>query len=88
LCIFQWQDIYNSVDDAAEIKALEKAGLRPLQKPPPGMGLLPTPPANLALVPADKLPSISASGPDPALPSLLDLKVQPTPEFQLKIDAG
>nr|NP_001121591.1 ziinc finger protein Ci-ZF(C3H)-7 [Ciona intestinalis]FAA00112.1 TPA: zinc finger protein [Ciona intestinalis] len=41
------QSAYSSVDDSEEIKALEKAGIKPLQKPPPGVGLLPTPPTSL-----------------------------------------
>lgn len=72
----KWEDIYSSIDDSAEIRALEEAGIKPLEKPPRGMGLLPTPPpANNAVV---------RSSSDRSVPSLLDLSVDPTQELQEK----
>nr|CAB3267880.1 zinc finger protein ZF(C3H)-7 [Phallusia mammillata] len=85
----KWQDMYNSIDDSEEIEALEKAGLRPLQKPPPGMGLLPTPsikpPQATAVKPAAPL----LGGHTPrmtGIPSLFDIQVEPSPELQKRID--
>lgn len=74
--------MYNSIDDSEEIEALEKAGLRPLQKPPPGMGLLPTPAAKVTPtpMPSAQLPRMST------IPSLFDLKVEPSPELQKRIE--
>ena len=62
------------MDDSKEIEALEKAGLKPLDKPPPGKGLLPT-------------PQMSMTSNKSTIPSLFDITVQPTPELQQKIDA-
>ena len=63
------------MDDSKEIEALQKVGIKPLDKPPPGMGLLPTPSSSLML------------SNNSEIPSLMDLVVQPTPELQQKIDA-
>ncbi|XP_076801481.1 uncharacterized protein LOC143445948 [Clavelina lepadiformis] len=78
--------------ESKEIEELEKAGIKPLQKPPPGIGLLPTPPAGMALVSHTKLPPPGqghrVKKSSSKIPSIFDIKVEPTPEMQKKIDAN
>uniref|UniRef100_H2Y439 C3H1-type domain-containing protein n=1 Tax=Ciona savignyi TaxID=51511 RepID=H2Y439_CIOSA len=79
--IKKFHTAYSSVDDSEEIEALEKVGIKPLQKPPPGVGLLPTPPSNMRLPPPGKPVNRKQ-----AIPSLFDITVTPSVELQQKID--
>nr|XP_018669106.1 ziinc finger protein Ci-ZF(C3H)-7 isoform X1 [Ciona intestinalis] len=81
------QSAYSSVDDSEEIKALEKAGIKPLQKPPPGVGLLPTPPINMLIQPQGSNPpkQMPHMRKHP-IPSLFDITVAPSAELQQRIN--
>lgn len=50
------------------------------------MGLLPTPPAEMALIPS-KVNHGKKSSKHSSIPSLFDINVKPTLELQQKIDA-
>lgn len=61
-----------------ELEDLRKQGIAPLPKPPPGVGLLPTP--------GHSSPSDGASGQaGKKIPSLFEIKVQPTVDLAQKI---
>lgn len=58
-----------------ELEDLRKQGIAPLPKPPPGVGLLPTP--------GQSSPSDCQAG--KKIPSLFEIKVQPTVDLAQKI---
>lgn len=64
--------------DELELEDLRKQGIAPLPKPPPGVGLLPTP--------GQSSPTDGASGQaGKKIPSLFEIKVQPTVDLAQKI---
>ncbi|XP_077352220.1 zinc finger CCCH domain-containing protein 6 isoform X2 [Festucalex cinctus] len=65
----------NAREDELELEDLRKQGIAPLPKPPPGVGLLPTPGQSS---PTDE----SQAG---KIPSLFEIKVQPTVDLAQKI---
>ncbi|XP_077437803.1 zinc finger CCCH domain-containing protein 6 isoform X2 [Vanacampus margaritifer] len=65
----------NAREDELELEDLRKQGIAPLPKPPPGVGLLPTPGQSS---PTDE----STAG---KIPSLFEIKVQPTVDLAQKI---
>ncbi|XP_019725901.1 zinc finger CCCH domain-containing protein 6 isoform X1 [Hippocampus comes] len=66
----------NAREDELELEDLRKQGIAPLPKPPPGVGLLPTPGQSS---PTDE----SSQG--GKIPSLFEIKVQPTVDLAQKI---
>lgn len=61
-----------------ELEDLRKQGIAPLPKPPPGVGLLPTP--------GQSSPTDGGSGQGgKKIPSLFEIKVQPTVNLAQKI---
>ncbi|XP_035982236.1 zinc finger CCCH domain-containing protein 6 isoform X2 [Fundulus heteroclitus] len=68
----------NAREDELELEDLRKQGIAPLPKPPPGVGLLPTP--------GQSSPSDGASGQcGKKIPSLFEIKVHPTVDLAHKI---
>ncbi|KAL3050166.1 hypothetical protein OYC64_012249 [Pagothenia borchgrevinki] len=68
----------NAREDELELEDLRKQGIAPLPKPPPGVGLLPTP--------GQSSPSDGASGQaGKKIPSLFEINVQPTVDLAQKI---
>uniref|UniRef100_A0A1A8QWV4 C3H1-type domain-containing protein n=1 Tax=Nothobranchius rachovii TaxID=451742 RepID=A0A1A8QWV4_9TELE len=68
----------NAREDELELEDLRKQGIAPLPKPPPGVGLLPTP--------GQSSPTDGASGQSgKKIPSLFEIKVTPTVDLQQKI---
>ncbi|KAM6997392.1 LOW QUALITY PROTEIN: zinc finger CCCH domain-containing protein 6 [Tautogolabrus adspersus] len=68
----------NAREDELELEDLRKQGIAPLPKPPPGVGLLPTP--------GQGSPADGASGQaGKKIPSLFEIKVQPTVDLAQKI---
>ncbi|XP_036979299.1 zinc finger CCCH domain-containing protein 6 [Acanthopagrus latus] len=68
----------NAREDELELEDLRKQGIAPLPKPPPGVGLLPTP--------GQSSPTDGASGQGgKKIPSLFEIKVQPTVNLAQKI---
>nr|XP_033469878.1 zinc finger CCCH domain-containing protein 6 isoform X3 [Epinephelus lanceolatus] len=68
----------NAREDELELEDLRKQGIAPLPKPPPGVGLLPTP--------GQSSPTDGASGQaGKKIPSLFEIKVQPTVDLAQKI---
>lgn len=66
-------------DDEMELEDLRKQGIAPLPKPPPGVGLLPTP--------GQSSPTDTGQG-GKKIPSLFEIKVQPTVDLAQKIALG
>ncbi|XP_014865502.1 PREDICTED: zinc finger CCCH domain-containing protein 6-like isoform X1 [Poecilia mexicana] len=68
----------NAREDELELEDLRKQGIAPLPKPPPGVGLLPTP--------GQSSPTDGASGQGgKKIPSLFEIKVHPTVDLAQKI---
>ncbi|KAM4599225.1 zinc finger CCCH domain-containing protein 6 isoform 2-T2 [Fundulus diaphanus] len=68
----------NAREDELELEDLRKQGIAPLPKPPPGVGLLPTP--------GQSSPSDGTSGQcGKKIPSLFEIKVHPTVDLAQKI---
>ncbi|XP_069546280.1 zinc finger CCCH domain-containing protein 6 isoform X1 [Brachyistius frenatus] len=68
----------NAREDELELEDLRKQGIAPLPKPPPGVGLLPTP--------GQSSPTDGACGQaGKKIPSLFEIKVQPTVDLAQKI---
>ncbi|XP_029306209.1 LOW QUALITY PROTEIN: zinc finger CCCH domain-containing protein 6 [Cottoperca gobio] len=68
----------NAREDQLELEDLRKQGIAPLPKPPPGVGLLPTP--------GQSSPTDGASGQaGKKIPSLFEINVQPTVDLAQKI---
>ncbi|XP_076599788.1 zinc finger CCCH domain-containing protein 6 [Chaetodon auriga] len=68
----------NAREDELELEDLRKQGIAPLPKPPPGVGLLPTP--------GQSSPTDGAAGQaGKKIPSLFEIKVQPTVNLAQKI---
>ncbi|XP_063731439.1 zinc finger CCCH domain-containing protein 6 isoform X2 [Eleginops maclovinus] len=68
----------NAREDELELEDLRKQGIAPLPKPPPGVGLLPTP--------GQSSPTDGASGQaGKKIPSLFEINVQPTVDLAQKI---
>ncbi|XP_068597327.1 zinc finger CCCH domain-containing protein 6 [Brachionichthys hirsutus] len=68
----------NAREDELELEDLRKQGIAPLPKPPPGVGLLPTP--------GQSSPTDGASGQaGKKIPSLFEINVQPTVNLVQKI---
>ncbi|KAM3605529.1 uncharacterized protein V6R79_000292 [Siganus canaliculatus] len=68
----------NAREDELELEDLRKQGIAPLPKPPPGVGLLPTP--------GQSSPSDGVHGQaGKKIPSLFEIKVQPTVNLAQKI---
>ncbi|XP_038593115.1 zinc finger CCCH domain-containing protein 6 isoform X1 [Micropterus salmoides] len=66
----------NAREDELELEDLRKQGIAPLPKPPPGVGLLPTPGQSSPTDPGQAGKKI---------PSLFEIKVQPTVDLAQKI---
>ncbi|XP_028844366.1 zinc finger CCCH domain-containing protein 6 [Denticeps clupeoides] len=66
-------------EDELELEDLRKQGIAPLPKPPPGVGLLPTPGPSSPL---------DGSQGGKKIPSLFEIKVQPTVDLAQKIALG
>ncbi|XP_069743788.1 zinc finger CCCH domain-containing protein 6 [Narcine bancroftii] len=87
---YDYDYVYHEDDDKLEIEELRKQGISPLPKPPPGVGLLPTPPqppnfpGQMSMGPPNNQPQ-PPSSPGRKIPSIFDIVVQPTDVFAHKM---
>ncbi|XP_054842152.1 zinc finger CCCH domain-containing protein 6 [Eublepharis macularius] len=72
-------------DDEKEVEELRKRGIVPLPKPPPGVGLLPTPPEPFSFSEEDMENFQDPSGEFKKIPSLFEIVVKPTVDLAHKI---
>ncbi|KAH0622806.1 hypothetical protein JD844_025488 [Phrynosoma platyrhinos] len=72
-------------DDEKEVEELRKRGIVPLPKPPPGVGLLPTPPEPYSFTEEDAENCQDPSGECKKIPSLFEIVVKPTVDLAHKI---
>ncbi|XP_042294474.1 LOW QUALITY PROTEIN: zinc finger CCCH domain-containing protein 6 [Sceloporus undulatus] len=72
-------------DDEKEVEELRKRGIVPLPKPPPGVGLLPTPPEPYSFTEEDVEICQDPSGEFKKIPSLFEIVVKPTVDLAHKI---
>ncbi|XP_044284714.1 zinc finger CCCH domain-containing protein 6 [Varanus komodoensis] len=72
-------------DDEKEVEELRKRGIVPLPKPPPGVGLLPTPPEPYSFTEEDVENFQDLSGEFKKIPSLFEIVVKPTVDLAHKI---
>lgn len=72
-------------DDEKEVEELRKRGIVPLPKPPPGVGLLPTPPEPFSFTEEDAEDFQDPSGDFKKIPSLFEIVVKPTVDLAHKI---
>uniref|UniRef100_A0A8D0C9D5 Zinc finger CCCH-type containing 6 n=1 Tax=Salvator merianae TaxID=96440 RepID=A0A8D0C9D5_SALMN len=72
-------------DDEKEVEELRKRGIVPLPKPPPGVGLLPTPPEPYGFAEEDVEDFQDPSGDFKKIPSLFEIVVKPTVDLAHKI---
>ncbi|KAJ6667000.1 hypothetical protein lerEdw1_019002 [Lerista edwardsae] len=72
-------------DDEKEVEELRKRGIVPLPKPPPGVGLLPTPPEPFSFTEEDAENFQDPSGEFKKIPSLFEIVVKPTVDLAHKI---
>ncbi|XP_067319486.1 zinc finger CCCH domain-containing protein 6 isoform X2 [Anolis sagrei] len=72
-------------DDEKEVEELRKRGIVPLPKPPPGVGLLPTPPEPYSFTEEDAEDFQDPSGEFKKIPSLFEIVVKPTVDLAHKI---
>ncbi|XP_039914996.1 zinc finger CCCH domain-containing protein 6 isoform X1 [Hirundo rustica] len=72
-------------EDEKELEELRKRGIVPLPKPPPGVGLLPTPPEQYPFSESDMENYQDPSGDYKKIPSLFEIVVKPTVDLAHKI---
>ncbi|XP_008118294.1 zinc finger CCCH domain-containing protein 6 isoform X2 [Anolis carolinensis] len=72
-------------DDEKEVEELRKRGIVPLPKPPPGVGLLPTPPEPYSFTEEEAEDFQDPSGEFKKIPSLFEIVVKPTVDLAHKI---
>uniref|UniRef100_U3J3P5 C3H1-type domain-containing protein n=1 Tax=Anas platyrhynchos platyrhynchos TaxID=8840 RepID=U3J3P5_ANAPP len=72
-------------EDEKELEELRKRGIVPLPKPPPGVGLLPTPPEQYPFSESDIENYQDPSGEYKKIPSLFEIVVKPTVDLAHKI---
>ncbi|XP_055984826.1 zinc finger CCCH domain-containing protein 6 isoform X1 [Sorex fumeus] len=72
-------------EDERELEELRKRGITPLPKPPPGVGLLPTPPEHFPFSEPEEDFRTDLSDDFKKIPSLFEIIVQPTVDLAHKI---
>ncbi|XP_036291898.2 zinc finger CCCH domain-containing protein 6 isoform X3 [Pipistrellus kuhlii] len=72
-------------EDERELEELRKCGITPLPKPPPGVGLLPTPPEHFPFSDPEEDFQADLSDDFKKIPSLFEIVVKPTVDLAHKI---